>query len=316
MLEPIIPFEPVSTDRILEGDQWIAQVKWDGVRVLTYYNGRDVRLYNRKKNERTFHYPEFINIGSYCNASSVILDGEVIALGTDGKPSFHEVMRRDGIRRMGRVDQMRKTVPVTYMIFDIIYCNGEWLTKHTLKERIDLLSNVIIPCDQVQLVSSHPEGSLLFEAVKQQQMEGIVLKDLNSTYLINGKDSRWKKKKNYKDLIALIGGVTLRYDIVNAVLLGLYDEKGQLWYIGHAGTGKLKKTEWRDLTEKIKPFVIDERPFVNKPERMKDAIWIQPKLTVKVQFSNWTEGGTLRQPSIQAFVETPPDRYPVESTDV
>lgn len=307
MLEPIVPFEPVSAKRIPKGDRWTAQVKWDGVRILTYYDGRDVRLFNRKRRERTRHYPEFTQISSFCSARSVILDGEVIALDADGKPSFHEVMRRDGIRRMDRVDRLRKVVPVTYMIFDVVYCNGEWVRHRKLSERMDILSAVITPCDRVQLVHSHPEGADLFKAVQQHRLEGIVVKDLNSKYEINGKDSRWQKIKNYRDITAVVGGVTLRDGIVNAVLLGAFDAKGRLHYIGHAGTGKLTRGEWQTLTERIKPLIVTDRPFVNRPQRIKGAIWVKPEITVKVQFLEWTKGHTLRQPSIQAFVEAPPE---------
>jgi bifunctional non-homologous end joining protein LigD len=153
-------------------------------------------------------------------------------------------------------------------------------------------------------VPSHNDGNALFKAIKEQGMEGIVVKDLNSQYIINGKDNRWQKVKNYKDLIGVVGGVTLRNNVVNALLLGLYDKKGQLWYIGHVGTGKMKKSEWRDLTEQIKPLVITDRPFSNQPERTKGAIWIKPQITVKVQFMEWTKGQTLRQPSIQADVHS------------
>ncbi|MGP7815914.1 ATP-dependent DNA ligase [Niallia sp. 01092] len=307
-LEPIIPFEPVSTDQIPEGDQWIAQVKWDGVRILTYYDGNTVRLFNRKLNERSFHYPEISSIKTFCKSQSVILDGEVIALGEDRKPSFHEVMRRDGIRRLERVNELKEQVPISYMIFDVIYCNNEWKNKLPLKDRVSLLEQIIVPNEHIQVVPSYPDGDALFEAIKQQDMEGIIVKNLDSQYLINGKDSRWKKVKNYKDLIAVVGGVTLRSGIVNSLLLGLYDKKGAFLYIGHVGTGKLKKSEWRELTEKIKPILVNQRPFINKPERLKDAIWIKPQITVKVQFMEWTKGHTLRQPSIQAFVDTPQDK--------
>src|SRR5262245_27203730 len=93
-LRPVVPFEPVSTDAMPFGNQWVAQIKRDGVRVLTYFDGKEVRLINRKLNDRTLQYPEISNIRSYSSANSVILDGEVISL-KDGKPSFHEIMRRD-----------------------------------------------------------------------------------------------------------------------------------------------------------------------------------------------------------------------------
>src|SRR3954462_10905636 len=115
--------EPVSSDTIPKGDDWIAQVKWDGVRVLTYADNQTVRLYNRKRNERTLHYPEITNIDHYCSSRSVILDGEVIALGENGKPAFHEVMKRDGLRNLERLKMVGDSVPIIYMIFDVIYLN-------------------------------------------------------------------------------------------------------------------------------------------------------------------------------------------------
>jgi bifunctional non-homologous end joining protein LigD len=307
-LEPIVPFEPVGAETIPEGERWTAQIKWDGVRILTYYDGREWKLFNRKRRERTFHYPELADIRAWCSARSVILDGEMIALGPDGKPSFHEVMRRDGIRRLERVKETARIVPVTYMVFDIVYCDGEWVNRLKLAQRQKMLRQVVIPGEHVQIVSSHSDARALFEVVKGQGMEGIVVKDLNSGYAINGKDDRWRKIKCYRDLNAVIGGVTMRGGIVNAVLLGLYDDKGRLHYIGHAGTGRLTREDWRLLTERIRPLVQRDMPFANRPDRHRDAIWVRPLITARIQYAEWTEGRSLRQPSIQAFVDVPPEQ--------
>ncbi|MGG1661492.1 RNA ligase family protein [Brevibacillus sp. NRS-1366] len=302
-LEPIVPFEPIRTELIPEGPNWAGQVKWDGVRILTYYDGHEVRLFNRKFNERTFHYLELINIGEYCSADSIILDGEIIAL-KDGKPSFYEVMKRDGIKKLSNVDVMKKSIPITYMIFDILYVNGQWVTSSPLDERQRLLREVIKTNEYVQLVDNF-EAKALYEAIKKQEMEGIIIKDLTSTYLINGKDSRWQKKKFYRDVIAVVGGVTLRDNLVNSLLLGLYDHEGGFRYIGHAGTGRLTQNDWRNLTERIRPLVQKNMPFVNKPPRITNTVWLQPKITAKIKFAEWVDGHSLRQPSIQAFVDVP-----------
>lgn len=306
-MNPIIPFEPVVSGSIPAGPNWRYEIKWDGTRILTYNDGGSTSLFNRKKRNRTGHYPELLNFRSYCKASSAILDGEVIALAEDGKPSFHEVMRRDLIKRLERIEEVRRKVPVTYMIFDVVYVNGNWINDRPLAERLDILHNIIVPHEHVQLVSAHNDGNALFAVIEKQAMEGIVCKDLASTYAINGKDGRWLKVKNYGDITAVIGGFTLGGGFVNAVLLGQYDADGKLWYIGHTGTGKLKKSEWRDLTDVLKPMTVKDRPFVNQPERHHDAYWVTPKLTVKVQYSEWRwhEGRALRQPSLQAFVEVP-----------
>ncbi|MBU9714159.1 RNA ligase family protein [Evansella tamaricis] len=306
-LKPIVPFEPVSSDTIPTGDQWISQIKWDGVRILTYYDGKSVRLFNRKKNERTNHFPEIADVPSYFRGNSVVLDGEVIALGSNGRPSFLEVMKRDALRRLEKVEYVMDDIPVYYIVFDIIFFNGNWVTELPLSERIQLLSNVIAPTQNIQLAKSEMDGNTLFKVTQEQDMEGIIVKNLSSKYKIDGKDDSWLKIKNFQDIIAVIGGVTYRNNIVNSILVGLYDDGGNLFYVGHAGTGKLKQKDWSDLTELIKPFVISEKPFINKPERLTNTQWVQPRLTVKIKYIEWPKGRSIRQPSIQSFTNIPPE---------
>ncbi|WP_066297908.1 ATP-dependent DNA ligase [Bacillus sp. FJAT-29937] len=311
-LNPIIPFEPVSSEEIPKGSEWISQIKWDGVRVLTYFDGQEVRLFNRKLNERTNIFPELTNVKSYTSAKSVILDGEVIALDKDGKPSFHEVMRRDGIRRTDRVKDVINLVPIYYMIFDVVLLNGEFVNNYSLMDRLNLLSEIIIPNEQIQIVPTQNDGHILFDVTKEHDLEGIICKNLNSQYIINGKNSDWKKIKNYKDLIAVVGGVTYRSEVVNSILIGLYDNEDQFWYIGNVGTGRLTGSEWKELTKAIEPLKIIDKPFINHPERLNKVQWLRPVLTVKVQYIEWPEGHSLRQPSIQAFVVHDPQKCKFE----
>ncbi len=304
-LQPIIPFEPVALTTFPNTDDWICQVKWDGVRLLTYAWGGQVKLFNRKQHERTKQYPELCDLSSYCRASSVILDGEVISL-VDGKPSFSQLMKRDALKAEKKIALARQQIAIVYMVFDVLYLEGEWLTKKPLIERQKILEKVIFPTDQVQIVQNFPDGDALFEVVEQQQMEGIVYKDLSSSYLIGGKDDRWIKRKVDYDLYAVVGGVMLEQGRVKSLLLGLYDQQGELHYIGHAGTGKLTQREWSAFAELIQPYQVDVCPFVEVVERMKGAVWLQPIWVVRVKYAEWLPTNKLRQPSIQAFVEKEP----------
>lgn len=314
-MKPIVPFEPVRQDTIPLGDSWIYQVKWDGVRILTYADEKGIVLFNRHLNERTHHYPELHDASSYSKANSFILDGELIALAADGKPSFHEVMRRDGLRRLEKVPQVLKLVPIYYMVFDILYLNGNWVHDRPLRERLDLLNGMLTPTSTVQPVACHPRGDVLFEVMKKQGMEGMVCKRLDKPYVIGGKSANWVKVKNYGDIIAAIGGFTLNGGIINAVLLGLYDQAGRFQYIGHTGTGRLNQSEWKALTIRLFPDIVKECPFASRPERYKHAIWVKPSLSVKIMYTEWRlhEGRSLRQPSIQAVVDRPASecRFPL-----
>lgn len=301
-LNPIIPFEPVSTKIIPTGPQWITQVKWDGVRMLIYYDGLNVRLVNRKRNDRTKQYPEFQSPSVYCSASSFIIDGELVAW-EQGKPSFHEVMKRDSARKQQSIELASRQISVTYIVFDVLFANGEWVIDKTLSVRQNLLNEIIKPQPHVQIAQNFKEGTTLFEAIKQQGMEGIICKNMDSSYIINGKDNRWQKVKIEQDLYAVIGGLTYRDGVVSSLLLGLFNQQGNYMYIGNAGAGKLTMKEWATLTSTLLPLRIDTSPFSNVPQRNKGAIWLKPTIVVKVNFLEWTHSGTLRQPCIQSIME-------------
>lgn len=305
-MKPIIPFEPQSKEHIPLGAEWIYQIKWDGVRILAYAAHGTVHLYNRKLKKRTYHYPELTET-PFIQADSFITDGEVIALAEDGLPSFHEVMRRDGIRRMERVQEVRRIVPIYYMIFDLLYIDGQWITHLPLRDRLMQLEERILPDRQIAFVTSETNGPALFKAIQERKMEGIVCKKIDSTYGIAQKDARWVKIKNYGDVIAVIGGYTLNGGIVNALLLGLYDDEGKFHFIGKVGTGKLTVEDWRDLTESLNNITIDHCPFTEKIPGQHEEKWVKPVITVKVQYSEWrkNEGRLLRQPSIQHLVDIP-----------
>ncbi|CAI9394770.1 ATP-dependent DNA ligase [Niallia sp. Sow4_A1] len=302
-MKPIKPFEPILTDVIPQGDQWVAQVKWDGTRILTYYDGDKTQLFNRKKNERTKQYPELLRPNTFIQAENCILDGEIIAL-QNGKPSFYEVMKRDRIRNMDRVSQLQQEIPITYMIFDILYVNDHWLLEKPLRERQQILRERITENEVIRLVESFSDTEGLFNVCMEHQLEGIVCKDLDSPYLLEGKDSRWRKRKKEQDLIAVVGGVTLKNKTVHSLHLGQFNKDGQLFYIGSAGSGKLTAKDWVAVTNAIEPIIIKENPFINQVE-VKGSVWLRPALTVKITFLEWTEGRTLRHPVIESFVTVP-----------
>jgi len=304
-LRPLIPFEPISAKAIPSGDGWIAQMKWDGVRMLFYYDGQSLRLINRRLNDRTRQYPEFAEPSAYCTASSFILDGEIIAFDAS-KPSFQEVMKRDSLRHEGSIKRAIMETPVTYMVFDVLFANGDWVIDLPLRQRQQLLTEIIKPQNQVRPVTNHTDAGALLEVMRSHAMEGIVCKQLESTYAINGKDNRWRKIKLFYDLYAVIAGVIIKDNIVRSVQLGLYDEDGSLRYIGHAGMGKLTVGQQRELTAMALEAEGAGKPFSNRPERSKETQWIAPSLVVKVQYMEWTSNKTMRHPTIQALVKDVP----------
>lgn len=315
MFKPVIPFEPISRDTLPAGSQWTAQIKWDGVRMLAYENGQELRLVNRRLHDRTAQYPELVQPRNLCAGSSYILDGEIIALDPDtGRPSFYHVLRRDRMSKPGGIAHAVQQIPVTYMVFDILFYEGKWITDQALEVRQQLLHKVLQTSDHVQEVTNSRDASALLTVMRQHQMEGIVCKDLSSTYGIGGKDARWQKVKIMHDLYAMIGGVTYRSGIVNAVAIGVYDGPHFI-YIGHVGTGKLNINRWRELTAQVEPLIVNERPFQNIPERSAETTWVTPRIGLKVQYMELTHHQTLRHPSIQTFADVKPEDCPISQLE-
>lgn len=303
IMQPIIPFEPIITDTIPSGNQWIAQVKWDGTRILSYFDGKQITLYNRKKNDKTNQYPELLDPSFVKKVKSFILDGEVIAM-HEGKPSFYHVMKRDKTKNLQDKSEIKQQIPITYMIFDLPFLNGKWITDKPLYERQKLLKEIITPNKHIQLVENFLDKEGLVNVCLENDLEGVIFKDLNSTYVVNGKDNRWLKKKKTHDLIAVVGGVSYKNNIVNSLHLGLYNDKNQLIYIGSAGTGKLTRKDWQDITKAIESIILEKTPFHN-PMDNRNFVWLKPVLTVKVSYLEWINGQKLRHPIIESFVIVP-----------
>ncbi|WP_379132395.1 RNA ligase family protein [Paenibacillus sp. sgz500958] len=308
---PVVPFEPVISQDLPDGDAWIAQIKWDGVRMLAYYDGTSTELINRRGNRRTLQYPELNDVTAYCKADSVILDGEIIAL-KQGKPSFHEIMQRDSLRKEQAIQAALSRIPVIYMVFDILYCNGHWTVDQPLSQRQLLLSEMVIPHPHVQVVPSYNHPAELLNAARTNGLEGIICKNPNSMYAPGGKDKRWLKYKIISDLNAVAGGFTIRDGRINAVVLGLYDDDNKLQYIGHAGPGRLNSADWRKVIERGAALSTKICPFATAPARGSGVIWIEPMLVFKVNYLEWNASGTLRHPVIQAEVQIPPGECRLE----
>ncbi|KMY45189.1 hypothetical protein AC622_13920 [Bacillus sp. FJAT-27916] len=304
-MKPIIPFEPIAAAEIPLSGDWVFQVKWDGVRILVYKSISGTEVINRHLNNRTIQYPELLDTESYSKADSFILDGEVIAL-VDGKPSFHEVMKRDRLRGGAEIEIKKKEIPIIYMVFDCLYMNGVSMMDKPLYERQKMLRSIVKETEHIRLTENFEEGEGLLHAVKEQGLEGILCKDLHACYLPGGKDARWQKIKNYQDVIAVVCGYIQKGSGLRSLLLGLYDSDGQLHYIGKAGRGRYNAQDWKTIQHYLEKSKQAFSPFVKAIHEAKDCQWVSPIFTVKVQFLEWSESRTLRQPVLDSFVERNP----------
>lgn len=300
-LDLIEPMMPILVKDITEGADYVYQVKWDGVRMLAYLSSGKVTLFNKRGNLRTEQYPELQELTALLRIPEAIVDGELVVL-KKGKPNFPAILRRDlcGSRQ---VNQVRALYPVHFMVFDMPFANRD-IRALPLLERQSVLSRTLDENEWVQTVENFSEGASLFAAIKEQDMEGIVIKRALSPYVGGKKHRDWLKYKYRRTQYCVVGGYTLNQGMVNALLLGVYRDQNLL-YVGKAGTG-LRQEDWSILTKELPPMSMPTSPFANKPAAQ-GYFFVQPQLTLRVEFAEWTDTLTLRSPVIAGFSNKPPD---------
>ena len=305
MLEPYAPFfpmEPMNCREPFDDTGTGFQIKWDGVRILAHLKDGHVRLYNRKQNIKTRQYPEVACALANLIEHDIILDGEMVAL-KGGKPSFTQLIRRDFAADISTIRYLSGKIPVTYVIFDIVYDNGKELTDYPFRWRNELLKSLLPSRDPIVITDTvlH-RGTTLFSVVKSAGLEGIVAKKLDSPYRIAKKSPDWLKIKNRRTLASLIGGYIFEGREVRSLFLGIFQDKDFV-YIGRAGSG-INRESAILLFEKLQGITTGHCPFINPPAvgRRKAVYWVSPCIEVMIEYMDFTDDGFVRHPVIKQIM--------------
>lgn len=291
--------EPVTFPKAFDDENYIYQVKWDGVRMIAVVHESRVRLINKHGHERTNQYGELQELPAMLDAKTAVLDGELVVL-KEGKPSFPSIMRRDSSRDAKSLSYLRELLPVHYMVFDLLHLNGQDLRQENLLARKSRLEKILFSQGFLHLVEDFDSGRALFKAVDEFNMEGIVAKAKESLYLPGKKHRQWLKIKCLRSQNCLVGGYTLRGNVVNALLLGVYKDGG-LSYVGKAGSG-LSHGQQQILSEQLPGLEISCSPFINLDKLKTDCFFIKPEIGVRVEYLEWSEDMKLRSPTIKEFI--------------
>ncbi len=301
----IKPMEPVKAEKPpFTNPEYTFQIKWDGVRIIAFITSEGVRLQNRRGRERTLQYPEFGIVKEVSGMEEAIIDGEAVVL-EKGRPSFSRIIERDFSVREDRIKRLSQNYPCTFCVFDILFLKGEDLTQLPLHQRQDILQEVLKGDNEgIYLNNNFSDGNLLYRQVCEKELEGIVAKDKNSSYLIGRKSSYWLKIKPRRKILAVVGGITFKNGGVSALLMGAYHDN-QFFYIGRAGSG-LSFADGRNLKEAA-GSLSTPKPFFVNPPGLKDVCWFKPALTAQIEFMEWTQEMSMRAPVIKGFSSSPPE---------
>ena len=290
--------------------EWAFEVKWDGVRALSYVEHGSITMESRNLNDITPRYPEVHPLVDHLRGRSAILDGEVVAFDDEGRPSFSRLQNRMHLTGERNVAARMVDTPVVYLLFDILHLDGRSTMDLPYTDRRELLEGLGLAGGCWQTPASHPgAGSLLLEASKAQGLECVVAKRLTSTYAAGRRSNEWLKVKNVCRQEVVIGGWLPgegnRHGRIGALLAGYYEDDGTtLRFAGKVGTGYTDK-ELERLAGLLAPIARDTSPFADKvPYRQ--SRFVEPVLVAEVEFTEWTHTGTLRHPSYKGLRDDKP----------
>jgi bifunctional non-homologous end joining protein LigD len=304
MPQKIEPMLAKLADRLPSPDDtWGFEFKWDGIRAIAYVDGGRVRLQSRSGEDITPRYPEIHPMGRALGSSEVILDGEIVALDDKGRPSFEEIQQRMGLTDPNEIRRKMKAVPITYMVFDLVWRDGHSLMGQVYTDRRNALADLKLAGASWQTPPYEMGGGpTMKEASAKAGLEGVMAKKLDSKYEPGRRTGAWQKIKNRnrQELVIAgwLDGEGKRRGYPGALLVGYYD-KGKFVYAGKVGTGFTDQI-LEELNKKLKPLASDKNPFDGgSPPRA--AHFVKPKIVAEFEFVEWTRGGQLRAPAFKGF---------------
>jgi len=295
-----------------EGPGWSLEVKFDGYRIEAIKNGSEVRLFSRRGNDFTKRFAKIAEAVSKINATSAVLDGEVVAVDSCGHVSFQMLQNRSKLPAGWRL---------IYYAFDLLYLNGREMRLAPLSERRASLVEKTLRGSLVKY-SAPLEGSadVVIKAVREHGMEGIVAKRNDSVYESGDRSGAWRKLPLKPKGEFVIGGYRPEGASLELLMVGYY-EGSKLMFAGKVRQG-LNPAVRATLARGLQPIRTTTCPFSNLPnskkghwgegvtaDEMKHYIWLEPRVVAEVKFTEWTHGGVLRHPQ---FVGIREDKLPEE----
>ena len=291
------PMLATLVDKPPRGDEWLYEVKWDGIRAIAFLEREELRITSRSGLRCERQYPELAVMPHQVAARQAILDGEIAVLDEKGVSRFHLIQPRIANADPNSVAHLARSTPVVYFAFDLLYLDGYDLRDVSLAERRELLQAVVAPGGLLRISEVFPgAGDELLEAARGLGLEGVVAKHASSVYE-SRRSREWVKIKIVGEQEFVIGGFTAPQggrDHFGALVLGLYDA-GELRWVGNVGTGFDQKL-LASLHAALQPLIVETCPFPERPKPDKGITWVKPELVCQVKYANWTPDQRLRAP--------------------
>lgn len=290
------------------GRAWV-ELKFDGIRAIATWADGALTLRSRSGADITGRYPELTGPGAAeLDASSAVLDGEIVALDPQGRPDFGLLQRRMNLVQTAEIAREARRTPVRLYFFDALQIDGQSLLDRPLTERREVLERVGTGTGESMSVPPvFDDIDATLAAADQHNLEGIIVKDPRSVYRAGQRSEEWLKVKITRTADVVIGGIRRkdegRGSTFSSLLLGLPEDEGRLRYVGRVGSG-FSDRALRDLTGVLVPLVTVDNPFIEVPGiDARDAIWVEPRLWARVEYAERTASGALRHARWRGLID-------------
>ena len=306
MVAPPLPMK-ATAGPLPRGDDWIHEIKWDGMRLIVCIDRADaerpVRLTSANGKDATVSYPELAGLADALGVGSAVLDGEVVAFDDAGRPDFGWLQQRMHVANPRMAAERAGAVPAVLLLFDLLALDGHDVTDLPLVERRRLLESLVEPGPHWQVPATYDDGQALFDAAQDRDLEGVISKRRDSPYRPGTRTRDWVKVKVRRRQEFVVGGWAPgeggRTGQIGGLLVGFHDAPGgPLRYAGRVGSG-LTVGEIDVLADHFAATTVAHCPFDPPPPAplARVAVWVEPTLVVEVAYAEWTGEGRLRHPT-------------------
>jgi bifunctional non-homologous end joining protein LigD len=292
------------------GADWSFEFKWDGVRVLALFTDGPPALFARSGAVVTAAYPEIAGLHL---PEGTLLDGEMVVLDAAGRPSFTALAERMHVRDKNRAAKLAASLPVTFMVFDLLFLDGMDYTGLPYLARRERLEELDLAGTHWMVPPSFGDGAATAAAARENQLEGVMAKRSDSVYLPGLRSPDWVKVKFDRTGDFVIGGWRPGARKLGGLLIGVPTPDG-LAFRGRVGGGIGAAAE-KDLLSRLAPLATHESPFAPGAvprEDSKGAHWVRPELVAEIRYGNQTPDRRLRFPR---FLRLRDDKSPGECAD-
>ncbi|MEQ1587130.1 MAG: non-homologous end-joining DNA ligase [Cyclobacteriaceae bacterium] len=288
------------------GDNFLHEIKWDGIRALIAVEDGQVRIRTRNQNDVTKQFPELTVADKSFRATCGLFDAEIVCLDKSGKADFKKVIHRLMSTGETTIQKNSKTSPVYCYVFDCLYMDGRSLIHEPLVKRREWLKDAIKSDTPYRISEAVDDGEALFEAAREHQLEGIISKDKSGKYLPGKRSDLWLKIKVRNTRECVILGYNPGKGDRSVTFGGLHiaeRDGDKFLYRGKVGTG-FDDAMIKEIFKQIKVLKEIKKPIADKVMDEKISKWIEPKLIAEISFSMITKDHQFREP---VFVRLRPD---------